>query len=336
MLDITSTSGLLDFQKLPTSGADYYIANNTIVFFDLTEDTITDVVDMLKSGELDDFPLMSFYLFDFYAKPKKLTKGLEKFFDYLIFDNQWFLDHDISIVCTTEKQKELVEATIETSQRTITATDEPWPVTSKQLVDMLDLKDTVKGMIRLSEGTEPPHESIRIILSLTKEYVETRLVSKDTSKSFSYTSGGDSGSTKPNYPSIELTEDEKDDGYVKDSSEPEDGIYSGELDIEELPEETADSSEDSSSQTTTSTAYLYDVYYVQHHILTMETNLLVAKFYGKSSLSMSSERPDGTVIFDINTILKKTKMYLSPDDITELEVKVKSKGGELTDETSVS
>lgn len=336
MLDITSTSGLLTFQELPTSGEKYYIANNTIVFFDLSKNTVTDVIAMLESGELDDFTLMSFYLFDFYAKPKKLTKGLEALFDYLIFDNQWFLEHDISIVCTTEEQKALVEETIAVSQRTITATEEPWPVVTKQLVDMLDLKDTVKGMIRLSEGTESPHESIRIILSLTKEYVETRLVSKDTTKSFSFTSGGSSGNTKPNYPSIELTEEEEEDGYVTDSFEPEDGIYSGELEIEELPEETDDSSDDSSSQATTSTAYLYDVYYVQHHILTMQTNLLVAKFYGKSSLSMSTESPDGTVIYDISKELKKTKMYLSPYDITELEAKVKSKGGELNDETSVS
>jgi len=332
MLDITSTSGLLDFHKLP-SGSKYYIANNTIVFFDMNKKTVEDVIAMLDSGELDNFPLMSIYLFDFYAKPEKLAEGFGKLFDYLIFDNQWFLEHDISIVCTTQDMYELISTVAESSQRTITATEKPWPVINKNFLDILDLSDTIKGMIRLSEGTESPHESIRIILSLTKEYVETRLTEKEAGKSRSITIPA--YGTAPTYPSFTISSKEKADGYEKDNSEPEDGIYSGDLEIVELVEETSSESSDSeSAQSTTATADLYHVYYVQHHILTMETNLLVARFYGKSSLSMSAERPDGTVIFDISNIIKKSKLYLTPDDITKLEAKVKSKGGELNNESS--
>ena len=261
MLEITSTSGLLDFRELPTSKTKYYIGGSTYCFFNMTLKTATDLISLFESGEFNDVTLLSVYLFDIYGDVGEMTAGFSKFFDYMIFKNQWFLDHDICILCMNEDIYNQVVEIAESSQRTITATEEKWPQIHKKFIDILDLSDKVRGMIPLTRPLESPHESIRILMEMTREYIETKLVSK--------------GSSNPNGTN-------------------------------------------------------YDVYYIQHHIITMETNLLIAKFYGKHSLSMSSEREDGSVIFDISQIIGQTTMFLTPEEKAKLAAKIKAEGGELT------
>lgn len=262
MIEITSTSGLLEFRELPTSKTKYYIGGSTYCFFNMTSKTATDLIRLFESGELDDITLVSVYLFDIYGDVEEMTAGFSKFFDYLIFKNQWFLEHDICILCMNESIYNQVVEIAESSQRTITATDEKWPQIHKKFLDILDLSDKVRGMIPLTQPLDSPHESIRILMEMTREYVETKLIRK---------------------------------GAVSINGNN------------------------------------YDVYYIQHHIITMETNLLVAKFYGKHSLSTSSEREDGSVIFDISQIIGQTTMFLTPEKKAALAAKVKAEGGELTE-----
>ena len=285
MLKVTNESTKIDVQQLPISGAYYYTSPRTISILEMNESIADELISMIDSGSLDSYDMMSFNLYDFYAELSDFVAGFHKLFDYLIYDNQWFVEHTLSIMCSTKEMKDAIAEEIVASQRKITVLNEElFPQDIPEFIDVAEITTELRGSIVLSDkDVTTPLDAIRLESNLEREYIEIRETPDETKNQ-----------TDPAGIPAPVEGEEAD---------PEAVVSDGFL-------------------------HYYQLQYVQHHIVAMETEFSRARFYG--DMSTSTREPCGYVYYDIYKIIKEEEVLWSLPEQAAIEEAHIAEGGEIT------
>lgn len=300
MIKITDNSSVITFDKLNTSGVDYYIAGDMYCIYEMNEAVANDLITKIDNKEMDDVNLIIFYLFDLYADIDKMKRGFWKLFDHLVFDNQWFLEHDICIFCPNIMTKNAISDTARECSRIITKTNKRWPEVNNNFIDTININERTRGRFTI-KNNDGNNQYIQTLTDLTGEYYEVRLFK-------TFTDLIDELDIQLGY-----TSDNRNPwGYTLYGDKPQSYHRTQELEnYDELEKK------------------YYKIWYIQHHELKMETRSMISRFYGNHTLSMTSESYTGDVIFDIYNIKKKSKIALTNIELDQLINDVESSGGIL-------
>lgn len=281
MVKLINESSLINLETLENSKTEYYILGRMIAITDMNESTAEDLISKIDSGEFDNCQLLAFYLYDLYFDSEKMNIGFTKFFKHLIFRNQWFLNHNITIFCISEEMKLSIRNTILNTQRIITKTKKLWPTDDELFIDVVDMTTSTEGTIGLLSESKSPFYTVKY---------NTSAISK----------------TKSNYYEIQ----ESIDTYNSTEKKPTkkinstDDNYSKSLENFNLEDK---------SENEEITYKLYKIKKFKCYRITMKTSLEISKFYG-AGLSKLDIKPDKNleiIIYESDKIEEKFLIYLS-------------------------
>lgn len=241
MLTVTNGSSLVELKYTANANGPYLKAHTSLFFLDLNSEVADDIIEMFKSGEMDEITNISIFQYDFYRDINEFKEGLAKLFEYFIFYNQWFVENHLNVIYMKEEFRNATSEQVLESQKTITITGKKWPEDSNRFHDLSELETELRGSILLTK--ESPLEAIRLTANFTDSYIEDK----------------------------DELDPTKDRGTM---------IY-------------------------------HHHTFIQHDIVTMETVMSIARFYGE--LSTTTREPNGDVIFDIWKIIRETEEWVAPD-----------------------
>ena len=285
MIRLINKSSLFEVHKL-TENEDsyYYTIGKMLAIFNMSDSISEKLIEKIDSKELDKCEVIAFYLYDKYFDKDKICSGFTKFFKHLIFKNQWFLNHDIVIFCISDEMKSSIEEVITNTQRIITKTGELWPTTDEQFIEILDVNQSAEGSMLISTGNKSPYRTFKY---------NTSPISKKISNFYEVSSIEKTFKTKTNPCNDEIVSS---NGYSKpkeefenftDRTSPEDGFYYFKL---------------------------YKINKYKCNVITMDTKVEIAKFYGGglSKTDMKADKELRIYIIDPEPD-DKFKIYLSED-----------------------
>jgi len=163
--------------------APYFTLGTNWFVFGMNSEAADKIIEMIDNKEFDGYNL-AFYLYDIYCKVDDIVSGFNKFIHHLIYKRNWMVNQSISVLCTTQEQRDALGELIEKSSKAImNLNGEKWPKNDRSFIDMFDWKQDIRtGIPTIKE--EPIFESIMTNTELGEPYTEKQLTpvqyAKDT------------------------------------------------------------------------------------------------------------------------------------------------------------
>lgn len=200
MVTLTNGSGEIQLFHTSSDQIPYFQLHRTLFLVDMSESMVDDLIKELnKADSFPDVEHLSVHLFNIYREKEDWKKGLDKLIEYLIFDNQRFVENHMNILAPDEEFYNIALDCVKRGQRQITKTGMIFPSDGKKTVDFSSPFVEVKGgMIISKDPNEQPLISIRIVQGHTKHFIEIKDI-RDKTKDKKNVGTSPSGKKLPKY-----------------------------------------------------------------------------------------------------------------------------------------
>ena len=277
MIKITNNSPMVEL-------CDNYIKIDSLLLFtNMSESSADKLISLLNNNEKDYNVII--HLFDFYSDPSNITSGFNNLFKYLIYHNQYFLNHDFIIICQSEELYNVISDLIIDNQVEITATKELYPKIDKKTFLMLNESDNLESYLEIGE------DILDFKFQLFSKYTE-----------------------------IELNKIEAE--YDKDSELPEINFGTGFNSDNSISIIKDNAGFENNNYKNDNKIRLYQITIIDHNEFKFDLTLSHNNHYGYF-MGIKHIEPIGDIIIDVFKNVKKTKKYMKNTDLNNLGLRAK-------------
>jgi hypothetical protein len=147
-LTVKSTCPGVIVRQTP-AGNWYWRIVKTLFVPDMSPSIAEEFIHEIESDRYKDIEHVSFHQYNYYRNLDEYRKGLERVIDYLIYDNQRFVEKKINFVCTTQELLKVGKEVIKEKQRKITKTGMMFPEDNGSYIDFCAVTEAIGGNLNI-------------------------------------------------------------------------------------------------------------------------------------------------------------------------------------------